>query len=446
MSNSGARRRRVLTACGIAGTIPLILTALASGTASAVSVKTTIKVGTQPISAVFSPNGDLAYVVSIAGGKTGNGGVSVVNTKTDKVLRTLTAGDAPFQAALSPDGTTLALANQGGGGVTLVNTKSGVALPTIPLSVGATPVVQTAGVTYSPNGKDLYALSLTSSGGVVDEINTSTLKVVHDFLVNTFEPLRAVFSPNGKTLYLVSSEFTSSDGDRGQLTALNPTTLVPQKEVSLPEASYGFAVSPNGQSIYVADFQEGTGITSGGITEVNAAKFKVTRTVHLGIVPVGLALSPNGRALYVPSSFSIGRTEVFNAANLTALRTVGAITGSLFPSFSPSGQQMFIPKYFTSAGTPTGNTVTVLNTSLTQAGAKSATVRQHKSFAAALHTSGPSVDYVTTKAVKGLTVSSSGVVRGASSLTPGTHTVKGTTSDADGDSGTWTFTLKVTKA
>ncbi len=46
-------------------------------------------------------------------------------------------------------------------------------------------------------------------------------------------------------------------------------------------------------------------------------------------------------------------------------------------------------------------------------------------------------------AVTGLSVSPTGLVTGAATLTAGSYTISGTDSDASGDSGTWTFTLGV---
>jgi hypothetical protein len=52
--------------------------------------------------------------------------------------------------------------------------------------------------------------------------------------------------------------------------------------------------------------------------------------------------------------------------------------------------------------------------------------------------------HITTSSVAGLSVASDGAITGSGTLLPGTYTVSGTDTDANGDNGTWSFTLHVT--
>jgi YVTN family beta-propeller protein len=56
----------------------------------------------------FSPDGTRAYVANF-----GDDTVSVINTATSTVSKTLTVGDGPVGVAVSPDGTHLYVANSG---------------------------------------------------------------------------------------------------------------------------------------------------------------------------------------------------------------------------------------------------------------------------------------------------------------------------------------------
>ena len=93
-------------------------------------------------------------------------------------------------------------------------------------------------------------------------------------------------------------------------------------------------------------------------------------------------------------------------------------------------------------------TLTVTANKISQIAPTSATAVQGKAFSTQLEVSGArgTVTYTETSGAPQLTVSSSGRVSAPTNLAAGTHKATGTTKDALGDTGTWSFTLTVTAA
>ena len=77
----------------------------------------TVRVGSDPVQAVLTPNGTTAYVLN-----TGAGTVSVVNTATNSVTATIKVGLLPGHAAVTPDGSSVYVTNTGSGSVSVIST------------------------------------------------------------------------------------------------------------------------------------------------------------------------------------------------------------------------------------------------------------------------------------------------------------------------------------
>jgi hypothetical protein len=93
-------------------------------------------------------------------------------------------------------------------------------------------------------------------------------------------------------------------------------------------------------------------------------------------------------------------------------------------------------------------TLTVTANKISQIAPTTATAVQGKAFSTQLEVSGArgTVTYTETSGAPQLTVSSSGRVSAPTNLAAGTYKATGTTKDALGDTGTWSFTLTVTVA
>ncbi len=109
----------------------------------------------------MSADGATVYVANA-----GSGTVSVINTATDTVIKTIRVGSTPSGLALRLNGSRLYVANAGSGTVTVINTATRIVTKTI--RVGSAPV----GLAISADGSALY---VTNTGAdSVSVINAAT--------------------------------------------------------------------------------------------------------------------------------------------------------------------------------------------------------------------------------------------------------------------------------
>ncbi len=129
------------------------------------TVKKTIPVGVTPLYVVISPDGTRAYVAN-----SGSHSVSVIDTSTNTVIATVQVGNSPYQLAVSSDGSRLYVANNGSNSVSVIGTANDVVVATV--AVGHSP----ASVTISADGREVFVADSRSSA--LSVINTTTNTVI----------------------------------------------------------------------------------------------------------------------------------------------------------------------------------------------------------------------------------------------------------------------------
>ncbi len=127
-------------------------------------------------------------------------------------------------------------------------------------------------------------------------------------------------------------------GTGGLLTALAPAT------VEAGEAPVGVAVTPDGKSVYVADFDGGVSqydVGAGGLLTA-----KTPATVTAGTNPEWLAVSPDGKSVYVTdhngatvSQFDVGAGEALSAKTPATVPTGATPSGV---AVSPDGRSVYV--------------------------------------------------------------------------------------------------------
>lgn len=295
----------------------------------AFKVSSSAAVGATPVAVATSPTKDRAYVVNEAGS------VSVINTSNNDVIHTITKGlgSRPTAVAVSRDGArayvTFRGTRLGSSGVSVINTESNTVLRT--LSVGTNPTA----VAITPDGKTLYA---TFSGGIIGSAGVSKIDIATgaaQTVASADKPSGVAISPDGSWAY-VSNEGSNTVtmintqtgfiktvrvGSSPMALALTPsgdkvivvnrgTNPFPKPSISIIEtdnlkvetitaANSGkpnkVAVSPDGQLAYITN-------TKGTVTVVDLESNDplVDRaSIKTGGTPTALAISPNGGTVYV---------------------------------------------------------------------------------------------------------------------------------------------------
>ena len=224
--------------------------------------------GDGPRAVVLSADGTRAYVAN-----TDDDTVTVINTTTNTTVRTIQVGDRPTGLALNTAGSTLYVANAGGNSVTSINTATGAVITTV--GIGHEPT----GITVSPDGNFVYTANADNTVTIV------TVATGHAVSVG-IDPSQIVTNAAGTRLYALNS----TDGD---VSIINPTDGSPIDTIHVGADSFGMAVSPDDQHLY---------ITRGG-TENKVYIFdlsdKSSVPVDVGLDPRGIAVTPDGTRLYV---------------------------------------------------------------------------------------------------------------------------------------------------
>jgi DNA-binding beta-propeller fold protein YncE len=261
----------------------------------------------------------------------------------------------PVAVAISPDGKSVYVGYEEGKSISQYsrNTETGALTPSSPATVesGNEPRV----VTVSPDGKSVYVANFASGGGSssVSQYSRNTETGNLTPLVPAAVELGAFYwphglkvSPDGKSVYVANynaaniSQF-SRNTNTGALTALSPAT------VQAGARPNGIVISPDGTSVYTAN-REGKTVsqysrntTTGALTPLSPP------TVGVGESPHEIAISPDGKSVYVPNAGSktlsqLSRnTETGKLAAMTPA-TVETGTEPFEVEVSPDNQSVYV--------------------------------------------------------------------------------------------------------
>ncbi len=124
--------------------------------------------------------------------------VAVVDTKTDRVVKTIPVGENPWRAYMSPDGAKAVVPNNDDQTVTVIDVKTHKVITTFPGGEGMT------GVNFVNGGKKAYIISQPESALYVIDMEKyrelKRIKFGEGLMLET-----AATTPDGKTVYLACS-------------------------------------------------------------------------------------------------------------------------------------------------------------------------------------------------------------------------------------------------
>jgi YVTN family beta-propeller protein len=277
---------------------------------------------------------DFAYVANI-----GANTVSVIDTTTDAVVKTIPVGDGPWGVAVNQAGTYAYVVNNhdtaSGDSVSVISTATNAVVATI--KVGSVPF----GIAFAPSGKTAYVANGKSNS--VSVINTSTKTVTATVAVQS-DPVGLAVMPNGTYVYVANDV-------SGSVSVIS--TLTNKVVATIPVGSnpISVAISPDGSTAYVTNSGSNT------ISMIQTASNHVVNTINVSAGPFGAAVSPDGHWLYVANSK--GNTgdlvTVIDTASQTIKSTVVAGTGPEWVAFSEDSAFAYVTNI-------TSHNVTLINT------------------------------------------------------------------------------------
>lgn len=255
----------------------------------------------------------------------------VVLTRTGEITKRIRVGREPHDIALSPDGRSIATGNFGDGTVSIVNVESLTLERTIASGKG------THGVAFSPDGRFLFATNARED----------TLSVIE---AETFSP-EAKIGVGGFPEYVGvtgdgSTVFTTNLGGEGSVTLLNnrgPDSRV-KREISLGVDPHGWAVSPDGTEVAIAN------LGSASVYLLDAATFEQTARFDTGATREFVPFVTEDAAFLTHEEVwatNIG-TDYVSVLDLTQDKTTGRIAVGPTPhgvAFSRDKTLAFVPLY-----------------------------------------------------------------------------------------------------
>ena len=308
-----------------------------SGTGDIASFKA-INLGSAPVTATITAtpvNTDgFAYIANVESRTTGDNLniVSVINTTTNQLVKTITVGEAPVGVSTSPDGTRVYVTNTFARSVSVIDTKLNNVVATIP--VGSYPY----GIVTSADGTRVFNTNFNDSN--VSVINTATNTVIKTVPAGP-NPYSVAINPNGTRLYVTnyySNSVTIVNVDAGSVIATITTGTDPRF----------MAVSPDGNRIYVSNSGSNT------ISIINTLTNRIDDTIPVGFFPNGIALNSDGSRLYVKNTGD-NTLYVIDTSTKGLVASIPTGRGGHGVALSPDGSRLYVTNSIS-------NDMTVINT------------------------------------------------------------------------------------
>ena len=338
---------------------------------------------------------------------------------------TTPAGSATFSDQLAADGGVGPVAyDKTGGSGDLDISASGKLTTTGILAVNSYAATGTTSDSYGDTGTFTYTLTvgtapITQVAPTAGSTTTAASSTFSDQLAVTGNEGAVTYTQTSGSGHLTVSSSgqvrTTGTLDAGDYTATGSTSDADGDNGTF---SYGLTVTP------VTITQASP--TSGSTATTASSSFTAQLAVSGNSGPVSYAQTAGSADLTVSATGALATTGTLDAGSYTA-------TGTMLDAQGDSG---------TFSYTLTVSAVTISQSAPTSG---SCTTTASSGFTAALVVSGNSgaATYAKTGGSPNLTVSATGEVATTGTLPAGGYTVTGTTSDSEGDSGTFTYTLTV---
>lgn len=227
--------------------------------------------------------------------------VSIVDLKTNTIRATVETDACPHEVAVSPKGTTAAVANYGlpfgprhGNTITLIDVATGKNVKTIKLTDGAAP----HGLQWLDEDKLLCTSETTAA---LFEIDTKKGEVLRTLKTEQPGSHMLVVPDDRKRAY-------SANVLSGTVTAFDFAKGTKFRDVEADRGAEGLAVSPDGKFIWVANRVAST------VSVIDAEHLRVIATLKTAGMPFRVALSPDGKVAVV-TELTTGELSVFDAIN-----------------------------------------------------------------------------------------------------------------------------------
>ena len=306
----------------------------------------TVAVGQDPSGIVVSPDSSTIYVANLQ-----SNSVTVIDANNNYAVKaTITGLDFPVDLAINQAGTILYVTNgsfPGGsvpGIVSVIDTTQANYPITASITIGSFP----QGLALSPDGKTLYVANRGDFGQAVSEASVSAIDTATNQVIATLDtpgnPCSVLFTDAGRQADVLSL------GGTGFLQFIDTTTKAFLPFLGGEQIVYspaGMIADRGGATLYIANYENYVLVVrpdNGAVTkEILAAPDPFT-LVRLGQP----ALTPDGRYLYVPYIVNL-TTFTGNVVVMIDVRS-GQIVGTpitvgnvpFWAQIAPNGRTLYV--------------------------------------------------------------------------------------------------------
>jgi uncharacterized protein (TIGR03437 family) len=271
-------------------------------TSEGVSSLARIPVGASPVQVNLSPGGRFLYVVN-----RDDNSVSVIDTSSLAVVKTLAVGSQPVQFALSPTLQTAFVVNSGSDSVSVVDLATNEI--TGEISVGSGP----SGVAFSTNGQFLYVINRDSNN--ISVVDTTQSAVIAQMPVGS-QPVDMVVTFDSRY------GFVSNRGSNS-VTLLDLATRTRELDINVGIEPFDLHLDPNEDFLYV------TNLTSQTVSVLDINTDRVVSTISIGGLPIQFTQYNSPTLLELaPNPAAAGSTLILNGESLLPSATVRFVTSA----------------------------------------------------------------------------------------------------------------------
>jgi YVTN family beta-propeller protein len=255
--------------------------------------------------------------------------VAVVATQMPVGLFPLLADRFPAYASAAPSGR-IYVSNAGSGTVSAIDPATNTVIATI--ATDTSPY----GVTVSPNGERLWVANY--GAGNLYIIDTAS-NAVEDGAAIAGSPHSIAFNDTGTRAYVTVPASTNPES-ANTVWVFDTTVSPPFPMATIPVGTgpTGITARPDGQRLYVANYDGGAGTT---VSVIDTATNLVMATVTVGTGPFQIGMSPDGTRAYVVN-LSSDNVSVLDTGTNTVVATVAVGNNPTFAAVSPAGDRVYV--------------------------------------------------------------------------------------------------------
>ncbi|PZW88509.1 YVTN family beta-propeller protein, partial [Pseudomonas sp. 478] len=276
-----------------------------------VGVVSTISGFSKPARLACSPNGRYVFVCNWEINT-----VSVVDTVSLRVIKTIVVGDNPLGVTFSPDGVFVVVCNYGGRSISIIDATNLVVIETIQL-------VSPRRAAFSMDGALVFVTSFYDNKVTV--INAVTWKIIKTIPVEGYSE-GIVSSLDGTHM------FVGSVGPKVSVIDVADLEMIKTIDIVGGRATEVACIGPH---IFVCDQN------SGMMFVIDSASLTVIRTLDIKGILTGIATSPDGSYVLISSS-NLNTITVVDTGSLTLQMTIAGIRDPYGISSSPDGSRIFV--------------------------------------------------------------------------------------------------------